>query len=445
LTERRKPIVEEDSMAEPSPDEARMMAHWKALCEDIGERLAGTEQEKRAADYILGKFREAGLVNCHLETFPCRSRRESSVSVQVDLEKGWQDVEAASVTGSSSTKGIVEGEGVWFEMPEQVPKLEPGSLRDKIAIIFGPLPEEVEHHKKLVAAKPLAAIHVDHRLPFGWAKNDGTYPLWVKKYGFPPTVTVPFPDAWRWRMEGRGRLRVQSDMVMVDGESQNVVAELPGTNPSAGLILLGAHHDSQAGNVGADDNASGVVCLLELTRLLQESRRRRTVRFVSFGTEEQLSVGSAHYVKEHRGELDGIDLVVNFDSVASPLGHHEMICAGGRDLADYGLDTLREQGFFVELKREAIPFADHFPFTVYNVPALWFYRENFPGGRWQHHSVHDNLQNVSSGVVAGLLSAVSVLIGRAAEAEKLPFTRALDPELRARTLVLAKTLFDFPL
>jgi hypothetical protein len=59
--------------------------------------------------------------------------------------------------------------------------------------------------------------------------------------------------------------------------------------------------------------------------------------------------------------------------------------------------------------------------------------------------VHDNLQNVSSGVVAGLLSAVSVLIGRAAEAEKLPFTRALDPELRARTLVLAKTLFDFPL
>ena len=426
------------------PGASRIERDWKVLCQDIGIRLAGTEGEERAARYILGEFEKAGCQNCHAEAFPCRSRRKAEVHVEVNLGKGWQEVESAAVTGSSSTDGTVQGEAVWLEMPEHASLLEPDSLSDKIAIIFGALPEVVEHHIRLVKSRPLAVVHVDHRLPFDWAKNDGTYPLWVKKHGFPPTVTVPFRDAWSWRMADVVQLRIVSQMEMVEGESQNVVAEIPGTNPEKGLILIGAHHDSQAGNVGADDNGSGVVAILEFARLLQNRDFKRTVRLVSFGDEEQLSVGSARYVTYHRQHLEGIGLMINFDSIASPLGHHQLFCSGGEDLADYVVNLLREDGLHVQLKREAVPFADHFPFTVYGVPSLWFFRENFPGGRWQHHSIHDNLDNVSTNVLMDVVSGVYRLVNDAAMRDDLPFARGLDPGIREKTMRLARTLYELP-
>jgi aminopeptidase YwaD len=425
-------------------DTTRIERDWKVLCRDIGIRLAGTEGEERAADYILMEFEKAGCANCHVETFPCRSRRKTEVHVEVNLGKGWQDVECAAVTGSASTDGTVQGEAQWLEMPEHAPLLKPGSLLGKVAIIFGALPEVVEHHVSLVQSKPLAVVHVDHRLPFEWAKNDGTYPLWVKKHGFPPTVTVPFRDAWSWRKAESVQLRIGSQMEMVDGESQNVVADIPGRDPDKGLILFGAHHDSQAGNVGADDNGSGVVAILELARVLQGMNFERTLRFVSFGDEEQLSVGSAQYVTMHRQDLEHIGLVINFDSIASPLGHHQVFCSGDKDLADYVMGLFRENGLFVQLKREAVPFADHFPFTVYEVPSLWFFRENFPGGRWQHHSIHDNLDNVSTGVLVDVLSGVARLVHDAAMLRDLPFDRCLDPGIREKTMRLARTLYELP-
>ncbi len=430
-------------MDNPEPDRAMIMADWKMLCEEIGVRLAGTEGEEKSARYILRELEKAGCSCCSFENFPCRSLERGNSKVEVNQGSGWKKVESAAVTGSGSTAGIVEGDAIWLEMPEHAPLLHRGSLENRVAILFGPLPEIVEHHIKLVESNPLAVVHVDHRLPFDWAKNDGTYPLWVKKHGFPPTVTVPFTEAWKWRKHGGVRLRVQSDMEMTERVSQNVIGELPGTSPDPGIILAGAHHDSQAGNVGADDNASGVVALLALARMLKGRNLKRTIRFISFGTEEQLSVGSSEYVKLHKEELPSIALVVNFDSISSPLGHNQMFCTGGAGLADFTRDRLKAHGLYVQLKKEVVPFADHFPFSVFGVPTLWFFRENFPGGRWQHHSAHDNLENVSVDVLMETVSAVGRLISEAAGLEELPFRRELDPALREKTLTLARTLFGF--
>ena len=427
----------------PEPERSMIMSDWKMLCEKIGVRLAGTEEEEASARYILRELEKAGCSNCKFEKFPCRSLKRGNSHVEVNQGSGWETVESAALIGSGSTDGIVEGEAIWLEMPEHAPLLHRGSLEGRIAILFGPLPEFVEHHIKLVESNPLAVVHVDHRLPFDWAKNDGTYPLWVKKHGFPATVTVPYTEAWKWRKQGIVRLRVQSDVEMAEKDSQNVIGELTGTNPDLGIILLGAHHDSQAGNVGADDNASGVVALLALARMLKGQNLKRTIRFISFGTEEQLSVGSAEYVKLHKEELPSIALVINFDCISSPLGHSQMFCTGGSELADFALNGLKDCGLYVQLKTEAFPYADHFPFSVFGVPALFFFRENFPGGRWQHHSAHDNLENVSVDILMEIVSALGRLIQDTALIEKLPFGRELDPVLKEKTLTLARTLFGF--
>ena len=70
------------------------------------------------------------------------------------------------------------------------------------------------------------------------------------------------------------------------GEVRNIVAERTGTGASLPCIVIGAHYDTVVGTPGADDNASGVAGLLELTRLLLSYRNRRTIRYVAFPHEE---------------------------------------------------------------------------------------------------------------------------------------------------------------
>ncbi|MGP0018474.1 MAG: M28 family peptidase [Candidatus Sulfotelmatobacter sp.] len=69
-------------------------------------------------------------------------------------------------------------------------------------------------------------------------------------------------------------------------EVSNLEAELVGSDGAAGIVVVGAHYDSVAGTVGADDNASGVAATLELARMLHGSKLRRTIRFVLFVNEE---------------------------------------------------------------------------------------------------------------------------------------------------------------
>jgi hypothetical protein len=89
----------------------------------------------------------------------------------------------------------------------------------------------------------------------------------------------------------------------------NLEAELVGRESGEGAVVVGAHYDSVAGTVGADDNASGVAAILELARMLHESKLRRTIRFVLFVNEEPpyfQTVRMGSYVYAGQLRHDGI-------------------------------------------------------------------------------------------------------------------------------------------
>ena len=58
--------------------------------------------------------------------------------------------------------------------------------------------------------------------------------------------------------------------------------EVRNIEAGAGDIVVGAHYDTVPGSPGADDNASGVAVLIELSRIL----RGLKIRFVAFANEE---------------------------------------------------------------------------------------------------------------------------------------------------------------
>jgi aminopeptidase YwaD len=420
----------------------RIWKHWKVLCSKIGERRAGSKEEKKAADYLSTQFENLGL-QVQQESFPCTYLKDFKVDFRVQHKGSYRRVDARCLAGAPGLKGAHEAEIVWVEMPEQAARLFHSNIRNKIVFLIGPLPTHVQLHKRLIAQKPLAVVHIDDRLPFSWVKNDGVYPTWVKRHGMHPTITIPYQDAWRFRKDGAKRARIQIRINQIQSESQNVIAEISGRNPQLPVLLLGSHHDSQCCNVGADDNASGDMVLLELATLLHRSRPLRTIRFISFGCEEQLSVGSAHYVKRHRRELDKIGLVLNFDSVSSILGHHHVFCAGKESLLYWLKRELGRSGFDAVYRTDVMPFMDHFPFSAFGIPSVSFERPNMSGGdRWQHHSVHDNLMNVSADEVVRVTHAALHLIKDLCIQSRWNLPRGLNISQKRTTLELARDLYD---
>jgi Iap family predicted aminopeptidase len=260
----------------------------------------------------------------------------------------------------------------------------------------------------------------------------------------PPTVTIPYRAAWDLRKAGATRVRARIVVELKNRVSHNLVGEIGGRQPDLPAVLVSAHHDTQCHNTGADDNASGVVALLVLARLLAPLRPLRTIRFVSFGAEEQLSVGSAFYARSHRRKMSSVGVVLNLDSVASPLGHHWLIRAGRGDFGAWMLKRFSHHGLDLVEKPLPMPFADHFPFSAFGVPSVTLMRPNMDGGmRWQHHSAHDNLDNVSAAELGRVIQGVAGVAADLAQVSHWPFARGIAPEHEAETQRLARELFGF--
>ncbi len=86
----------------------------------------------------------------------------------------------------------------------------------------------------------------------------------------------------------------------------NVIAEIPGTDKTGEVIMLGGHLDSWHAATGATDNAVGCAVMMEAARILKAVgvRPRRTIRVALWSGEEQGLLGSQAYVKEHFGSFE---------------------------------------------------------------------------------------------------------------------------------------------
>lgn len=67
-------------------------------------------------------------------------------------------------------------------------------------------------------------------------------------------------------------------------EYRNVIGSIGTDNPER--IIVGAHYDVAGDQEGADDNASGVVGLIELSRLLAKEQLKYQIDFVAYSLEE---------------------------------------------------------------------------------------------------------------------------------------------------------------
>ena len=87
-------------------------------------------------------------------------------------------------------------------------------------------------------------------------------------------------------------------------QSGNVVAEVPGSDTDAGIVLIGGHLDSWDLGTGAIDDGAGIAITAAAAKRIMDApgTQRRTIRVVWFGDEETGGHGGEAYAKAHAGE-----------------------------------------------------------------------------------------------------------------------------------------------
>ncbi|MDA0658105.1 MAG: M20/M25/M40 family metallo-hydrolase [Planctomycetota bacterium] len=419
---------------------AQIEQHLRYLTEQIGARLAGSNNERKAANYIADQGRHFGAVVSD-EHFPVRERAVQSERVEVFAGGEWRAFPCSLFSNTPGTGGkAIEAPIVFFEAPAEHHRADFQHLTGRAVVHLGTHIESRVQYERLIAARPAFLMFVDIRYPGSVPLADGMFPEYTHAIGAVPTVNIAYLDAWNWRIEGVTAARLTVEGGMQDSESCNVLLDLPGETDET--IFVGGHHDTQADSVGADDNATAVAALLELVRMLAPRTRRRSIRLISFGAEEQLSVGSAAYVRRHRNELEHNGcLMWNFDSIGSPLGWTELYANGTPEMTEWITRELAARDVWVAPRTQIFPYSDHFPFVAAGVPSVLLYRPNCIAGRFFHHRPDDDLSRVSCQFVASLVDASAALLDKLANLPELPFPKRISPELADRANEVWADLF----
>lgn len=408
--------------------------HLTALTEDIGVRLAGSSNERAAADYIARACRQHGAQTA-VEEFPVWERRVESETLELFIEGAWRSYPCSLFGGAPSTDGNMRtAPVVFFDSQTGYRRPDLSHLTGKAVVHLGCHIATREDYRKLMDARPAFLLFVDTRYPGTMPLADGLFPAYVREMGAAPTVNVAFMDAWEWHRRGAQQARLCVAGGRIESLSQNVIVDIPGTTPDAGVIYAGAHHDTQAGTPGADDNACGCAALIELTRIFACNPCRRTLRLISFGAEEQLSVGSASYVRKHRAGVEQQGrFMFNFDGFGTRMGWTEIIINAPERAAQWLEHYFHAQDIVFNPSRSVIPFTDQFPFAAAGVPGLWLRRCNCATGLFYHHRADDTMDTLGPDVMARHIDAAAGFIAHLANARletstwKIP--EPLQPEI----------------
>jgi hypothetical protein len=345
---------------------SHVMEYASALDDDIGPRLTGSANLKRANEWTRDQFTAMGCSNAHLEDWG-------------EFGMGWQQLNtwvrmtapdtaifiAQSAPWSPATNGAINAPAIWIDVKDAKDldqykgKLAGkivlyGAMRDVSSVdkpLFARLddaelkklteyplkprgPDFIEQYMKRLALRrkvgqfladehALAAITPsrdgrdgggsggtifdDSGAGFGWEayQREHANPL--------PVVVMAIENYGRVYRLLKARVPVTIEMnvdTKFTGDHEHrydTVAEIPGADPKLKdeVVMVGGHLDSWASGTGATDNGAGTVVAMEVMRILNtlQVKPRRTIRVALWTGEEEGEFGSYGYVKQHFGNV----------------------------------------------------------------------------------------------------------------------------------------------
>jgi len=323
------------------------------LTDQLGGRLTNSPAQRAAVAFAIGRLKDWGLSRVHEEGYEFgRGWSVESYSLAMTAPRPLTLV-GVPIAWTPGTNGVVHGEVVFAPIsgPQDLESWE-GKLSGKIVLLDPPghvVDEtEVPFHRwkpeelaNLILAIPTSdagradaarADSIDFaRQLDGFLKVQGAI-AWVRCSSVDrklvhgvgyfhregQTLTLPgfemaaedYRRLVRLTHEGlTPSLSLQDDVHFDDSDlnAYNVIADVPGRDPKAGYVMVGAHMDSWAAGDGAMDDGAGAAIVMEAARILAAAKVQpiRTIRFALWSGEEEGTLGSIAYVDQHIASRPG--------------------------------------------------------------------------------------------------------------------------------------------
>lgn len=397
---------------------SRAFEYLTELSDDIGGRVTGSPQDKKAVDWAASKMKAIGLENVHTEKWTMWKgwTRGTATAQLVAPVQRQLDIDAMGWTGSTPPDGA-EAELVTanlFDLDAEIKNISrfrgkivmmkpEGNPRKGFWLIFA------QYGDFLAAAQKAGAVAVIGGQ--GGFKAEGMHLTHTGILGFAQDFAIPVVDMSmedesqleRFLEAGktvRLRINVQNALTASPVDSANVVGDITGRERPREIVVVGAHLDSWDLSEGTTDNGTGTTSVLAAAEAIVKSGQhpRRTIRFVLFTGEEQGLLGSLAYVKQHANEMKNHLGDVVLDNGQGPI--KEIQLGGRNDLIAVMEPFAKSLNNIREIKvNDKVEFGtDTGPFILAGLPGINLDQDS-PEYKFTHHSAADSLEEVKPDVL----------------------------------------------
>lgn len=295
----------------------------EGLTSEVGARLAGSDNDLKAREWMIAKFKELGFDKVWSEpvSYPKWVRRAESAAV---IEPYAHPLALAALGNSAGTpKGGVKAEVVRFDSVEALEAAADYQINGKIVYVGNPRMQPLKDGRdygkagKVRGQGPALAASkgaVAFLMRSAGSDDNRLAHTGVTRFEDPakaiPAAALSNPDADLLdRIFSRGKMvRIHLDLDCgMDGTytGANVIAEVSGSSRPAEYFLTGGHLDSWDAGTGAIDDASGIAITTAAARLIAQMPQRpaRSIRVVAFANEEAGLFGGKAYAAQHHMEI----------------------------------------------------------------------------------------------------------------------------------------------
>lgn len=303
-----------------------------------GPRMSGTDAERKGAEYIATQFRNAGLKNVAIEKFPVTmfevKKAEAKLSItgpfgkfttNEDIIEHIKDFTMIGYSGSTNGRQKFEivyiGTGTTSDFEEY-------DLKGKAALVDTASMPSFEHgrisgfsQQCVDAMNNGASVLIVRNDKFGGEatnytpiyktalaidSNDEVAPI-VDVYPQFNVVTIMVSksigdeiiDAVKYNLK-KAFIEMDINVLREKRDISVVTGDVIGVKYPDQFLMVGAHHDTVYNGPGATDNTGGTVTVIEMARNLAHFKVERTIKFATFGGEEEGIFGSTLWVKSHK-------------------------------------------------------------------------------------------------------------------------------------------------
>lgn len=390
------------------------------LCDKIGGRVTGSKANTQAVEWGLKKFQNAGV----------QVQKEPFTMPVLWLEKSTTAIVSGDINFSPSVVSK-------YQSP---PKKYQGEL---IAVGMGTADdfEKVRDEVKgnFVLVEQDLCFNIDGL--FAEYTSAAIAEIQARKYGAQgiifmssrpkgllyrfigmktsdndmPQIVMAREDAKRCiRILENGKLNIELNIdAEVGGKfiSNNVIAEIKGSEKPEEVVIIGAHLDSWALGTGANDNGANVSMMIDIARQMKKLgiQPKRTIRFALWNGEEQGYFGSWAYTKDNLKSMDNHIMAMSIDIGSGAItgfftnGNKELI-----NVVDKLLQPVSALGDFTNINAPIVG-TDNFDFMLQGLGNLvgnhmpQVYGQNYHASSDTFDKVDLKQMKVNSAIVAAVI------------------------------------------